>query len=526
MVHSDFRPATRPALPDIKSCEQWLGRAPLADSREACRAFLELFDEIEDAPPPLTTYAAILERLRAPLRDALDEHMRRFAGKPVPLGHVEAAAFRQSCDVWLALLRAWRRLLRSAINQPLAIGSKPRALCARRSLEACAGLLDAHFAAHRVAEADLWLWLHEGYAAAAPFDPDPASDAVSSGDTAIASYASALLIAIARPEALSAREYAFVRHCASRFGGKLAIRREIPASTGSGYAIDDECDGPPQWLPAEAGGLRLDMRAIARSLKWRLRQLAAGIEPSRLGLPPESGIDFATAMLNRLVRAWTHDAPGQRRFPRRAGNTDAECAVGLANIHRVMTVDTDGALPDDAPRSWNYSRGAAEQIHVFQRSLEAAIRTPPSVIERWKMLDESASGFRLRREGPGSRLALNQLVALRPHGARRFILANLRWAQAQSEAAVVVAGLLALPGLAQPCLVRSAAEEPALSDPWSAAFLLPVATGFPACLVLPAGRWDTGRMLELRLDGESCKVMISELIEHGHDYDRARFIDV
>ena len=84
----------------------WLGSAPLADSREACRAFLALFDEIEYSPPPRSTYAAILERLRQPLLGALDAHARRFAGKAVPLGHIEATAFRQSCDVWLALLRA------------------------------------------------------------------------------------------------------------------------------------------------------------------------------------------------------------------------------------------------------------------------------------------------------------------------------------------------------------------------------------------------------------------------------------
>ena len=65
MVHSDFLPSSRPAVPDLKTCENWLGSAPLADSREACRAFLALFDETEDLPPPQATYAAILERLRA-----------------------------------------------------------------------------------------------------------------------------------------------------------------------------------------------------------------------------------------------------------------------------------------------------------------------------------------------------------------------------------------------------------------------------------------------------------------------------
>ena len=530
MVHSDFLPASRPAVPDIRSCEHWLGSAPLADSRQACRAFLALFDEIEDSPPPQATYTAILERLRPPLLGALEEHAKRFAGKPVPPGHAEAAAFEQSCDVWLALLRAWRRLLRSATHR--SASPEMRALCARRALNACAGLIETHFAAHRCAHADLWRWLHDAYAIAAPPEPEPAIDSGSESgakaapgrDTAIASYAGVLLIAISRPETLTLREYAFARHCAARWGGKLAI---TASATAASYAIDEERDQAPQWLPATAGGQRLDTHALARSLKWRIRRLAEGEEPARLGLPPEAGAAFAADMLKRLMQDWT-EAPRARRFPRRAGNTSSEFAVGLANIHRVMSEGEDSTLLDDGPRSWDYSRGAAEQIHVFQRALESAARAPRGVIETWETLDESASGFRLRREGPGARLALHQLVALRPHGARRFILADVRWAAIRDEGALgaaLVAGVRALPGLAQPCTVRSAVEDPARPDPWSAAFLLPVAPGLPASLVLPTGRWGPGRALELRVECVSRKLVIAELTEHCHDYDRARFID-
>ena len=524
MVHSDFLPSSRPAVPDLKTCESWLGSAPLADSREACRAFLALFDEIEDSPPPQSTYAAILERLRQPLLGALDAHARRFAGKAVPLGHVEAAAFQQSCDVWLALLRAWRRLLRSVTHKPQTGGIELRALCARRSLDACAGLLETCFAAHRGAQADHWRWLHDSYAAASPFDSTSDDDSKQSTDSSIGSYAGVLLLALARPETLTAREYAFVRHCASRFGAKLSIHHESDDSPAPGYAIDAERDSPPQWLPASAGGLRLDTRAVTRLIKWRLEKLAQGAEPGRLGLPAESGNAFATAMLKRLLVAWT-DAPRGRQFPRRAGNTPSECAVGIDNIHRVMSEDAGESLPGDTPHSWSYSRGAAEQIHVFQRALQSATRAPQGVIEQWETLDESASGFRLRRSGPGARLALHQLIALRPHGARRFILADVRWAETQGEAALV-AGVCALPGLAQPCRLRSVSTDPAQTGQWTAAFLLPVAPGLPASLVLPAGRWGPGRTLEMRCGDESRTLVITDAIERCRDYDRTRFIEI
>lgn len=523
MVHSDFLPSSRPAVPDLKTCESWLGSAPLADSREACRAFLALFDDIEDSPPPQVTYAAILERLRQPLLDALDAHARRFAGKAVPLGHIEATALQQSCDVWLALLRAWRRLLRSVNHRPQTGGIELRALCARRSLDACAGLIETCFAAHRGVQADHWRWLHDAYTAASPYESASDRDSMRPADSAIASYAGVLLLAIARPETLTAREYAFVRHCAGRFGAKLDIHGTSGESAAPGYAIDAERDGPPQWRPVAAGGLRLDTRPIARSIRWRLEKLAQGTGPGRLGLPAESGEAFATSMLKRLLHAWT-DAPRGRQFPRRAGNTTSECAIGLENIHRVMSEDAGDPLPDDTPRSWSYSRGAAEQIHVFQRALQATARAPQGVVEQWETLDESASGFRLRRNGPGARLALHQLVALRPHGARRFILADVRWAETQGEAALV-AGIRALPGLARPSTVRDPAADPAQAAHWTAAFLMPVSPGLPASLVLPAGRWGTGRALELRCAGESRTLVIAESLERGHDYDRVRFVE-
>lgn len=517
MVHSDFVPASRPAVPDLKSCEHWLGLAPLADSREACRAFLALFDEIEDSPPPHATYAAILERLRTPLLGALDEHARRFTGKPVPLGHAEAAAFQQSCDVWLAQLRAWRRLLRSASNRPIITSSTLRSLCARRALNACAGLIECHFAAHRQVGADLWRWLHDSFAIAAPLETD--AQAAASADTATGSYGSVLLMALCQTEALGTREYAFARHCAARWGGKLAL---VPGTADTaGYTVDEERDGPPQWQAA--AGQRLDTRALARSLKWRIRQLAEGIEPARLGLPSDAGAAFATDMLRRLVRAWTA-APRARQFPRRSGHTASESALGLANIHCVMTDGAEDAVLNGGPRSWDYSHGAAEQIHVFQRALESAARTRQGVIEAWETLDESASGFRLRRAGPGARLALHQLIALRPHGARRFILGDVRWTEVGSDGAVS-AGVRALPGQAQPCMVRDIASDPKHPEPWSAAFLLPVAAGLPAALVLPTGRWGTGRTLEMRSGETIRKLVVAEVLEHGFDYDRTRFVE-
>ena len=67
---SDFLPASRPSLPDLESCEQWLTTASMGDSRQACAAFILQIGELAALPPRHAVYLQILERLRP-----LVEHM-------------------------------------------------------------------------------------------------------------------------------------------------------------------------------------------------------------------------------------------------------------------------------------------------------------------------------------------------------------------------------------------------------------------------------------------------------------------
>lgn len=147
MQHSDFLPASRPALVDPASCDKWLERERFTDSDHACAAFIGLLDELEDAPPQAPVCVLILEKLRAPMHAALEEQSRRFAGKALPLSSAEKAAFARSCDLWLAQTRAWRRLLRASWSNPGL--ASDRARLALRTLECTAGLLTTQFAAPR-----------------------------------------------------------------------------------------------------------------------------------------------------------------------------------------------------------------------------------------------------------------------------------------------------------------------------------------------------------------------------------------
>ena len=67
MNQSDFLPASRPLLSDLKSCEDWLAKAYLSDPRQACHELTLLIEALEEAPPRHLAYLDILERLHSML---------------------------------------------------------------------------------------------------------------------------------------------------------------------------------------------------------------------------------------------------------------------------------------------------------------------------------------------------------------------------------------------------------------------------------------------------------------------------
>lgn len=44
--------------------------------------------------------------------------------------------------------------------------------------------------------------------------------------------------------------------------------------------------------------------------------------------------------------------------------------------------------------------------------------------------------------------------------------------------------------------------------------------------VFPIGWYQQGRELELKLDDEQFRIRLDELVERGHDYQRARFATI
>lgn len=537
MQKSDSVPALKPAHPDLKSCEAWLAAAPMGDPRQACAAWLTLIEELTDVPPPRHTWQQILETLLPRVLAAISEQTRRFAARPLPLSAFDELAFGQVSDLWQALLRSYRSLLRAAVEA----GDSRDALIlpASRSTTFASELIAACLLARREVSTDLWQWLHVNYAFAEARGIADIPVGNNAGGSCAAAYVHALLFALARPHSLSQRDALWARTWARRFSHRVRIisgqdtitPRE--ARLTHAYAVNLGSDAGPFWrpahdLPGEPGATHsplrfLDTQPLAHSLRKRLRLLEAGEDPAALGLGKGCSQPGAGALLRQLLRAWCA-APPVPQFPRRGVDVHhaiATVAVGVSAAHRA----TGGRIPASATRQWSYSRREFEHLYTFQHATAPAQERAPLVqppeIERWQVLDQSAFGFRLRTSG-ATRIAHRQLLALQAGGSNRFLLAEVRWLT-QSAKDGVSLGVQVFPGLPCACTARVSSADPTRREDGSVAFVLPSAHGALPSLILPAGAYQRDKRMELQMDEGVVGVRLAGLLDRGFDFDRVSY---
>jgi hypothetical protein len=328
----------------------------------------------------------------------------------------------------------------------------------------------------------------------------------------MAAYVEVLMLQLAQPQRLSHRELDWARKWVRSWARKAVLSREVPLQ--GAYAVDLAGASGPAWATSASGSgtLRfLDLDRVATSISARIRRLEEGAEPAALGLGSDCTRLAAQDLLKTLQRAWL-DSASERDFPRRASPSPMELVSGFAAIHHAI----EGTPVAKSASPSGYSYGEATRFHTFQPSAERDSREQG--LETWETLGESDDGFRLRRGTQGMRLAHRQLVALRPSGARQFILCHVDWLIEGPDQTLTI-GARALKGEAKACAVRSSDRNtPQRSD----ALMLPVAPGLSPALVLPTGWYRRAGELELELGNATKRVTLSGLLERGFDYDRVR----
>lgn len=533
MTASDLRPAFVTA----EECRQWLMATPLSNAVQALAHMLRQLNLLNRTQLPASERLAILEMLRKRLTQAQEEGAKRFIGKPLPLVPPEQAAFDSAQAVWQALLKGYGHCIEAEMARP-AGGVLLLALPFQRAFATLVAIQIDTYRAGFEPPSSHWQMLHKLYAAAeqAGITDTEVEDALRQGKTPStprAVYVEALLLQMVSPHELSARHMAWILRWTLRWSQKIRILTAAPALDNETVPlhVDLGSNQPAGYQPVTGQLARwLDTNEVRRSVKKRMTLLEKGTPPAELQLGEDCTQPACGQVLRHVYQRWCRGG-FSRRHERTATDTACDLIAGVDNIyfHLAGRQFRQPGYSDDETL-----RRERDEMATFGRvaplNIAAAAQTPSyrqeqwKVVEKWHLLDESATGIHVAhplKDGL-ERVNQRQLVAVRPPSANAFLIGVLRWAMVGADAQLH-AGVILLPGRPDPVAMRPV-ELSGVREPFKPGFLLPdvSSVGSAASIIAASGIFRAGRVLEL-VGGLVAKVKLTHLIDRGIDFDRVGF---
>lgn len=523
-----------PLFVDAEQCRAWCAALPLTNPIQAQAQLLRQMHLLNRFTLDGATRLALLELLREPVYFVQGESAKKFAGRPLPLAPPEQAAFDTAHSLWQALAVGYLRCLDGMGG---ADGASAARVCQRVLAALVDDLADVTRAGHQP-DAAHWRRAHAAFAAA---EQQAAAglaveDALRGGQAATTTetYVELMLLAAANLHELTPRQQGWAMRWAHRWAGKVSIHSAPPPeSPALPLCVDLAGTEPARFKPHAGDGARwLDTAELRKSLKKRLRLLAEGGEesaPEKLGLGADCSQPACGDALRRIYPRWVKGGV-LRRHDRHPMHGACRFVVGVDAIHYYLS----GSQPFKPPGSASSDelRRQREELATFGR-VAARFEDEYSrnhgyqlenweVVEDWGLIDQSSGGLRLERplKQTGGRLAIGQLVAVRPAGANGLLLGAVRWAQVIDDN--LSAGIHLFPGKPLPVAVRGTGAM-AAREPYRPGFLLPPveALELSACAVLPPGGFKPNRIMEVWFEEKTRRIRLKAIVDRGADYERA-----
>lgn len=519
---------------DARGFKDWLKLVPMINIRQAHTDTLDTLTRLNRSAVLPIERLKMLELLREPVSLLQDENAKRYFGKPFPLAPQEDAVWLANIQLWMAMSVGYRRCWQAA-NRGDVMVIEHKALLSQRALRYTALAIREHHLAYRVVPTDLWANLFALYRLS--IDDDIAGKTVKDSlnkqteiSSPSAAFIQALLLAGANPSGMPVRQLLWTDRLLDRWSNQATLSAVAPANIERGIlAVDLTVPGELQRLDHTPEGNNwcfLDIDAIGKSIKKRVKYLRAGESPAQLGLGEEYAAANVEANLTSLYQEWC-DIQTDRGNARRPSRDDAPLAqvcLGLSGCHFAVsgvaftqpeeTVEVRGRAIAD----FQLFGGQAQHL-ASANAASKAIEAAPEV-ESWQVHNESAMGFRLERNEAGGRINHSQLVSVRPRPGQAVMLGSVRWLLQGSQGEIIM-GVRALPGLPVAVGIRATGLN-TFSNKFTPAMLLPrmPALQTQPSLIVPVTWYKTGRILEVHIDGQIKKVKLDQLIERGQDFER------
>lgn len=518
-----------PEFVNAEGCQQWLKNVPLANVAAAQRELATQLSEFNRYGAPVPQRIAVLETVREAVHFVQVEQAKRFSNRALPMAAAEANVFNVTVELWEQMRLGYLRCVDAALaGEHVAV--LQAALTCQRALAYSGLKMFHHFRAYREVPGQEWHALHQVYAGAETLGvaekavTDYLNRDVQNSSPRIA-YVRALLLGLSNPNELSQRQLTFVTHLLERWGEKILVCREAPEPGGNPpLAVDLAGDENALRSGLSARDPRyLDVTRLAKSLRNRIGLLRRGESPARLALGEDCVQPACEQLLVFLYRNWCQNRV-VRVVERHRTSDDVPACLGIMAIHYYVSGQAFRQPGDRKELTQKERDEIATFGRISTRHEDDYVRTHGLVLEQWQLRDESALGVRMvRRAGyPGKRYVLGQLVALRPPGAKTFVLGEVRWLMANASGELQ-AGLRLLPGLPAATAVRPTGLNVIDAEYVPALSLTAVpALDSPPTLILPSAWYKPKRVVEVFVEAP-IRILLTGLVQRGGDFERVAY---
>ncbi|WP_374336376.1 hypothetical protein [Methyloversatilis sp.] len=521
---------------DAQQCRALIAELPLTNIPRVRDTLTRMLYGLRQTPPRSADYLDVLEAMRAPLHFLQESLGKRYSSRPVAPGSTEDGVLRQVVALWMAMAQAYAQSAESAGVHPLD-DERLALVCQRCVLYAGRAAIE-YFRARRNLPRGLWLELHGYYSTAEEwgFATRPVADTLKEGgypQSAAEAFCCVLLIDLSNPYGRSPREFDWVCRWADQYASLTEIMPVFGGTDAKTYAIDLNLDMGAKPLSefARTPNLRrLGSTRLASEIERVVAGLKQGLSPESLGLGADCHPLSAGRLMLLLYKPWCH-AANPRRFQRRKG--EGEVSVVLS--HEAMHYVVSGEEFVQPPPARIYSHSDFVDIATFgERATDGAglaLRQAHArelyPAQHWAMLDHSVMGYRLRAPRDTGGVEFSQMLSVFGEDAEHWRLARVSWLMYEHDGHLMT-GLHVLPGTPRAVAVRSLAEEGAVPERFTRAFLLPAVQVMAeeATLVLPRGWYQNDRRIEIYFSETLRTLRLARLNSFGVNYERVAFEEV
>ncbi|MDH3670578.1 MAG: hypothetical protein OES46_05370 [Gammaproteobacteria bacterium] len=434
-------PATN-AETNPSDLERRLSRLPLLNPVESSYQLCQSLSALNRTELDSTQRLQLLELYRVRIKQITHELQRQYIGRPLPLHERNKVAAEQTRQLQVEIAYGYKRIVLNS-SQPhdsqshQKLGPESLATAIQRAIRYLTEVIVKSYQNYTFYPEGTWREIHQLYTHAERIGivdtrvDDPLNQTVRNSSIGHA-YKQALLVELSDPYHLPGRMIEKIQRYLDRWASLVHLQ---PATTiydpKCQFLIDQQSDRGGEVYTGEAEIQHpeqyrlLNTIDLAQVIHQQLSAMDKGHQPDPKGLEEDFFVQGGEDMLRRLINAWGINP--KRYFPRKTiddGN-EMDVAIGIAAINYCINGGKEFVLSSNDHDTESVEITIASSRQQWLSFDESA---QPSHT-RWKLRDESASGFALAKHGVESEhVRVGDLVATRPPGEDDpWRIAVIRW---------------------------------------------------------------------------------------------------